>query len=65
MFVQRTVSSAGGMSLVYPYQWDYGCCISQGSIATGLIPELQHAMDKNGIYTNLYMPSKITDKLSS
>lgn len=61
----RTTSAAGGMGLSKPYTWSYGCCISQGSIATGLIPQLQYATNENGIYANLYLPGTTTGKLAS
>lgn len=55
MYSTRSTSAAGGMSLKEPIPFSYGCCISQGSIATGLIPLLTFATDNNTIYTNLYL----------
>lgn len=51
----RSTSAGGGMHLEEPIPFDYGCCISQGSIATGLIPKLQYAIDNSNIYANLFL----------
>lgn len=58
----RSKSAAGGMGLSYPYTWSYGCCISQGSIATGLIPFYQFAHDTDTFYMNLYIPGTTSTK---
>lgn len=58
----RSKSAAGGMSLSIPYNWAYGCCISQGSIATGLIPLYQFAHDNDSLYMNMFFPGNNTLK---
>ncbi len=52
----RSRSAAGGMHLEKPYPFDYGCCISQGSIATGLLPQIQQSVIEGGFLENLYLP---------
>lgn len=61
----RSKSAAGGMSFSIPYNWSYGCCISQGSIATGLIPLYQFAHDNDSLYMNMFFPGNSTLKTPS
>ncbi len=65
IYNKRVTSAAGGMSLHEPYEWAYGCCISQGSIATGLIPQIQFSTSLNEFSVNLYLPGKTTGTLDS
>lgn len=37
----------------------YGCCVSIGSVATGIIPEMSVMAEDNGTKFNLYLPGKV------
>lgn len=65
IYNKRTTSAAGGMQLHEPYEWSYGCCISQGSIATGLIPQIQYATANQQLLVNMFFPGVINGKLDS